>query len=155
MFRVRRDDGQIEFIDNHLYEGPVSKLPLHVVALFGITSGGKSTACRFLSCSMGVPTDFPSSTILGQCWPDFYTFGNARMERTCLLFVTAPSVKTFLEASFARAFSPVLGKRFGTWLSSGCYEGSPSKASFLKASSISQKLSYSDNHKSVSTLIVT
>ncbi|CAE7508614.1 unnamed protein product [Symbiodinium pilosum] len=63
MFRVRRDDGQIEFIDNHLYEGPVSKLPLHVVALFGITSGGKSTACRFLSCSMGVPTDFPSSTI--------------------------------------------------------------------------------------------
>ena len=63
MFRVHRESGQIEFIDNHLYEGPASNLPLNVVALFGITSGGKSTASRFLSCSMGVPTDFPSSTI--------------------------------------------------------------------------------------------
>ena len=63
MFRVTRETGQIEFIDNDLYEGPASKLPLHVVALFGTTSGGKSTTCRFLSCSMGVPTDFPSSTI--------------------------------------------------------------------------------------------
>lgn len=63
MFRVTRATGQIEFIDNGLYDGPSSKLPLQVVALFGTTSGGKSTTCRFLSCSMGVPTNFPSSTI--------------------------------------------------------------------------------------------
>jgi len=63
MFRVTRATGQIEFIDNGLYDGPSSKFPLQVVALFGTTSGGKSTTCRFLSCSMGVPTNFPSSTI--------------------------------------------------------------------------------------------
>ncbi|CAJ1424429.1 unnamed protein product [Effrenium voratum] len=64
MFRVRRADGQIEFVDHEdFYNGPSAAKPLHVVAVFGTTSGGKSTACRFLSCSMQMPTQFPSSTI--------------------------------------------------------------------------------------------
>eukprot|EP00930_Biecheleria_cincta_P055513 TRINITY_DN41830_c0_g1_i1.p1 TRINITY_DN41830_c0_g1~~TRINITY_DN41830_c0_g1_i1.p1 ORF type:complete len:586 (+),score=93.58 TRINITY_DN41830_c0_g1_i1:29-1786(+) len=64
LFRFDNNTGHIEFIDHsYLYDGEASNKPLEVIAVFGTTSSGKSTACRFLSCSLKDPTDFPSSTI--------------------------------------------------------------------------------------------
>lgn len=64
LFRFDNSTGHIEFVDHpYLYDGAASNMPLEVIAVFGTTSSGKSTACRFLSCSLKDPTDFPSSEI--------------------------------------------------------------------------------------------